>query len=96
MQRLHSSLHCGERLPRLPLRVRASQPATCAVSGPPGPAQPRTFKAQKKTLAVERREVYRAIMIKSFKDRDTESLYNRRICFRWDDAPYEVEIVDYH
>lgn len=19
-----------------------------------------------------------------------------RICFRWDDAPYEVEIVDYH
>ena len=91
-------------------------------------------------------------MIKSFKDRDTENLYQRqfvrrfsgferqalkrlrildsatslqtlvalpsnrfealggdrrgqysirvnrqwRICFRWDDAPYEVEIVDYH
>lgn len=91
-------------------------------------------------------------MIKRFKDRDTESLYNRqfvrrfsgferqalkrlrildsatslqvlaalpsnhleslsgdrkgqysirinmqwRICFRWDDAPYDVEIVDYH
>lgn len=91
-------------------------------------------------------------MIKSFKDRDTENLYQRkpvrrfsgferqavkrlrildsatslqmlavlpsnrfealsgdrkgqysirvnmqwRICFRWDDAPYDVEIVDYH
>lgn len=91
-------------------------------------------------------------MIKSFKDRDTENLYDRRvvrrfsgferqalkrlrildsagslqvlaalpsnhlealsgdrkgqysirvnmqwrICFRWDDAPYDVEIVDYH
>jgi toxin HigB-1 len=91
-------------------------------------------------------------MIKSFRDKDTENLYNRlpvrrflgierqalkrlrildsaptlqalmglpsnrlealkgdrqgqfsirinrqwRICFRWDDAPYDVEIVDYH